>query len=209
MNFQKKEAVIWNHYKDLLENNLFDEYDILGLLIFIRRHLDKVKHKYIADCSDLIAHRERDRGVVMECIRAMMDNNYAVESGKKAVKGYHGITFAEWKNEWLDFAKDFAVTLSDKAICDLVVCVFSLMQGTEYKDGKGHHGRIDLFQDAKNCLDLCTTEGYSNSYYVCFSQSAPVAFLKSFSAGHIHQAVETFRDAGILHLRTSAGEIII
>ena len=31
-----KDNVILNHYKYILENYLFDEYDILGFLIYIR-----------------------------------------------------------------------------------------------------------------------------------------------------------------------------
>ena len=63
-----KEQQIMKHYKMLIETNTFDEYDILGFLIFIRRHLSDDKHPNIKEFAHLIAHRERDRGKVNNCI---------------------------------------------------------------------------------------------------------------------------------------------
>ena len=60
------------HYKNVIENRSFAEYDILGFLIFIRRHLNK-DNVYIREFADLIAHRERDRGIVVDCITASIE----------------------------------------------------------------------------------------------------------------------------------------
>ena len=49
MAFDKKEQKILEHYKMLLENSLFDEYDILAFLIFLRRHLDKNRYQCVAE----------------------------------------------------------------------------------------------------------------------------------------------------------------
>ena len=65
MRFDKKERFMFEHYKKILEERLFDEYDILGFLIFIRRHISDSEYPYIRDFADLIAHRNRKRGKVM------------------------------------------------------------------------------------------------------------------------------------------------
>lgn len=38
-----KEESIFRHYKEIIEKRVFNEYDILGFLIFIRRQLNKEK----------------------------------------------------------------------------------------------------------------------------------------------------------------------
>ena len=43
-----KEKKMLQHYKNIIENRCFDEYDILGFLIFIRWHLGN-NQKYIRD----------------------------------------------------------------------------------------------------------------------------------------------------------------
>ena len=54
----KKANDIFKHYKYVIENRKFDEYDILGFLIFVRNFISKDKYKYIYEFTDLVAHRE-------------------------------------------------------------------------------------------------------------------------------------------------------
>ena len=61
-----KEQIILNHYKTIIEKRAFDEYDILGFLIFIRAWV--TNDGVIREFCDLIAHRERNQGRVMRCI---------------------------------------------------------------------------------------------------------------------------------------------
>lgn len=89
------------HYKNVIENRSFAEYDILGFLIFIRRHLNK-DNVYIREFADLIAHRARDRGIVVDCITASIENNYQTEKGSKKVIGYNGLHYEQWE-KGMDF----------------------------------------------------------------------------------------------------------
>lgn len=69
-----KEQIILNHYKTIIEKRAFDEYDILGFLIFIRAWV--TNDGVIREFCDLIAHRERNQGRVMRCIEGAIKNDY-------------------------------------------------------------------------------------------------------------------------------------
>lgn len=93
-----KEMTMLNHYRSIIENRSFDEYDILGFLIFIRARIRS--YKLVLEFCDLIAHRERNQGYVMHCIRVAIEANYEFAKKSMAVKGYNGIRWEQWKAEW-------------------------------------------------------------------------------------------------------------
>lgn len=183
---------IFNHYKYLIEKNSFDEYDIWGFLILIRNYIDKIQYRGIFEFCNLIAHRNRDRGIVMECIEKAITNNYATLPDSKAVMGYQGIAKERWEKEWSLFATQYDVSISKQAMADLMLCMFSLAQDTEYSSLQGA-GKIVVFQGKNGVLSLVTTEGLLDSQYVCFSQFGPYKFLYEYSAGKITDVVETKR----------------
>ena len=86
MNYDEKERLMITHYFGLLAENNFTEYDILGFLMVLRRELDKEKYKYIHDFSNLIAHRNRNKGVAMDAIKGAIDNNYEFIAGTRKIK---------------------------------------------------------------------------------------------------------------------------
>lgn len=79
-----KEQIILNHYKTIIEKRAFDEYDILGFLIFIRAWV--TNDGVIREFCDLIAHRERNQGRVMRCIEGAIKNDYECIAGSKKLK---------------------------------------------------------------------------------------------------------------------------
>ena len=164
-----KEKVILNHYKEIIEKRNFDEYDILGFLIFIREKLDKGKFSIIPEFADLIAHRHRNKGMVMNNICIAIQNNYQRENNK--VKGYYGIKWETWLAEWKNLFLEFNIKFDKIIITEITLCIYSLAQNTTYNDGNGNIGKIELFIDnTTNSLCLCTTEGLVDSYYICFSK---------------------------------------
>ena len=58
-----KESNMLKHYKQLIENREFDEYDIYAFLILIRDHIPKGKLKIFRDFADAVAHREKKKGI--------------------------------------------------------------------------------------------------------------------------------------------------
>lgn len=211
MNFKqlnKKETVMMEHYRSIIEIQQFDEYDILGFLIFIRPYVSEEQYPYIKDFAHLVAHRGRNKGKVMECINNAISNNYEVEIGSKAVKGYHGMLYEDWINEWFSLGNELNISFSDEIIKEITICIFSLSQGTEYNDKFGHSGKIELIQGNDNSLALATTEGDKDSLFICFSKIAPLAFEEKYMGGLVDEPVETVRVNSALRLRTSRGFII-
>ncbi len=206
--FDRKEMRILNHYRTIIQNAEFDEYDILGFLILIREHIDRRNYPYLQDFSDLMAHRNRDRGEVMSCIRKAIDNSYLTCPGSNSIQGYHGMHYNDWKNEIKKLCKEFGMHYTNSMARDILLCVFSLTQNTKYDDKKGHIGYIELFQEESGKLGLYTTEGFGDSLYICFAKSECFNFTKRYPAGRIDQPVETVRENGILRLRDNSDYII-
>jgi len=203
----KKEKVILEHYKKIIENRKFDEYDILGFLIFVRRHIES-DCNYIQEFADLIAHRERDRGIVTSCISAAIDNQYKTKSDGKQITGYNGIKIETWNKQWEKLGKKLNIDLDEKVIEEITLCIFSLAQFTQYDDKKGHSGKIDIFQNRSGAILLTTSENKSDSSYIGFAKIGHYVFERELSAGRLVKPVETIRDQGELRLRDEDGYII-
>lgn len=205
----EKEKQILKHYRVLIESNEFGEYDILGFLIFIRRHLNYNEYPNIREFSDLIAHRMRDRGRVNECIVAAIEGEYQTEENGKKIAGYNGMDYKLWVNEWKNIGNVINIKFSDDIIEDLTVCVFSLAQFTCYND-KEHRGsgRLELFIGKDGSLALATTEGNPRSLYICYSMFGNFKTCREVSAGHLCKPVEAVRVNGKIRLKDSEGYII-
>ena len=202
-----KEKKMLQHYRDIIENKSFDEYDILGFLIFIRRHIVD-KNSYIQEFADLVAHRERNRGIVIDCIRVAIANNYQTEDNGKKVIGYQGMNYDTWVNQWKEIGVDYNISLNEDIIKEITLCVFSLAQHTKYNDQKGNSGKMSLFQGKDNSLALTTSEDNPRSLFVCFAKFGNFNFVRKLSAGFLRKPVETVRENGILRLLDEDGYIM-
>ena len=203
----EKEKIILRQYKAIIENRQFDEMDILGFLIFIRRHIKK--YHYILEFSDLIAHRERDKGIIMDCISDAIKNNYRLIQGSNKVVGYHGIKYKNLERELYDIGKLFNINLNNLIVREIILCIFSLAQFTRYDDLKGHKGKVVLLQGKDNSLALCTTEGKMDSYYIAFSILPGVEHLFNYSAGLIEYPVKTVRVKEYLYLTDEKQKLLL
>lgn len=197
-----KAVMMLAHYKKILEEKTFDEYDILGFLIFIRSHLPKARYQHIREFADLVAHRHRDRGVVMKSIEAAIQNGYQVEESR--IRGYHGMDYETWRQEWIDLGEEFSIEIDSDIVLEISVCIFSLAQYSEYTSGD-YFGKVEIFiskNSESSELALCTTEGKGDSGYICFAKCGPFSNMnQSFPIGRINNAIETYRENGLLHLR--------
>ena len=206
-NMDIKEQKMLQHYKNIIENRTFDEYDILGFLIFIRRHLENGQ-KYIRDFADLIAHRERKWGLAVNCIKVAIDNQYQTEDDGKKVKDYHGMDYSIWSHEWKELGLKQNIVINDELIQEITLCIFSLAQHTKYDDKSNHAGKMDLFQGQDNSLALTTSENKPGSLFVCFAKTPAFNFVRELSAGYLRKPVETVREKGELRLMDEDGYII-
>lgn len=206
--FDIKEEKMLQHYKWIIENRMFDEYDILGFLIFIRRHLSTKKYEYIRDFSDLIAHRERDKGIVVDCILACIENNYAIDADGKSLKDYHGIDMGKWDTEWRELGNDFCIGMNADIIKEITLCIFSLSQHTQHVCKGGISGTIKLLFTTNDFICLVTAENRGDAQWVCFAKCGSFVFDREYTKGYLKKPVETKRENGILRLFDEDGYII-
>ena len=203
-----KDDVMLQHYIDTINQDCFDEYDILDFLIFIRERINKASYQAIYDFCDLMAHRNRDDGRAMQSIRAAIDNKYATSRKTGHVLGYEGIPSHMWEREWNQLAAEYHFTITPERLNDISLCIISLSQGTKYDDANGHHGEMAIFQNKGGFLSLSTSEGRPDSYHICYFKAGPYKFLVEFEAGYITVPVETIREDGKLRLKTPTEYII-
>lgn len=196
----RKETEILKHYRDIIERKEFDEYDILGFLIFIRRHIEN-EYTYISEFANLIAHRERDKGIVMKCISSAIENQYQTKKDGKTVVGYFGMRYETWVNEWKRFASQYNFSLDKNIIKEITICVFSLTQYTNYDDNAGHTGHVELFMGKDNSLGLITVGNEPGSLYICFAKCDNLKLKKELSAGHFKEPIKTERVDGDLRIK--------
>lgn len=201
----RKARKIFNHYKIIIENNSFDEYDILGFLILMRSYLDKNKYPCIYEICDLIAHRKRNRGMIMSAIENVIKNKYEYKG--KRLKGYQGISQKRWIKEWERFGKNYKMKLTEQTIFEIMLSVFSILQFTEYSSKKGG-GMMKLVQGKDNKIALVTTEGKLHSKQICYSIIHPYRFHYVYPGGIIKEPVETKRVGKELQLFASKTRII-
>ena len=197
-----KNNIILEHYKKLFINYMFDEYDILGFLIFIREQIDKSTCQFIQEFADLIAHRTRNQGIIRENIVRSINNSYKCNSKGKVID-YKGIEWEAWVNEWeklgsqidCDFLKD-----NKKLLKQITVCIISLAQDTKYYDKDVIIGKVEPFVDGSNNLSLVTTEGNPNSLMVCLMKCGPFNNIVDNNNGFFDYPIETKRENGLLCL---------
>ena len=202
MNYKmdKKAKDIFKHYKYVIENRKFDEYEILGFLIFIRNFISKDKYKYIYEFTDLVAHRERNKGIVMESIANAIDNKYLCIEGTKKLKGYESISEEDWKEQWIEFGREYGVNLNEIIIKEIVLCIFSLAQKAEYiKDNK--KGCIDIMTLINSgSISIITSEIKGESPCVCFSKYNGYKVYINFNGAFDKKILYTIRKNGVLQL---------
>lgn len=207
--FNGKEMLILNKYRHIFNEFKFDECDVLGFLIFIRSYIKSKDNsfRYILEFCDLVAHRDRNRGVVMDAIENAIKNNYEINADG-SVKGYYGIHCEQWKEQWSGLLKSLDFINNDKIIREITLCIYSLAQNTMYHSKKlKTEGEIALCQSDKGKLNLITTEG--SHVYICFAQYDGYEFKYKYElCGYINEDVITYREDGILHLRSKNNIII-
>lgn len=182
----KKEMLLLDHYKKRIENNLFDEYDVLGLLIMIRPYIDNYKN--LLEFANIIAHRKRDRGMGMSCISVIQNNGFKLIEGTKKVIGFEGISYEILESELFCFLCEYGIDASKKTLRELIFCIFSLSQFVEYKRGDVS-GVMYLIQGNNDTIGLGATEGNRDSCFVCFSYMTGVKHIRLFEGGLIKKTV--------------------
>lgn len=177
-------------------NREFDEDDIYEFYIFIRNYTKctKAKYKWIQEWGNLIAHREREQGAVLENMKNALSNGYAVIEGTNQIKGYHGMEEGELEKEFLDLFKGEGYTVSAQALKEIKICTFSIVNFSRYKicDKPDRIGKVRLVQ-TQNGLALCSYAGEKDDLYIGLSLLKGNYIKKDFPGGFIDKPVEVRR----------------
>lgn len=201
-----KEFSMFNHYKYLIENRLFDEYDVYAFLILIRSHIPKGNFQLFHEYCDIVAHREKEKGIIFNNLKIAKENNYEVINGK--VKGYHGYSKESWNNQLRKLLKHFNIKTNNIILKELTICIFCLFQEMKFIDENGILGKLELFFNPDhNQISICTTEGKSNSFLVCLAKIDDIKIEQKFLEIFDGRPAETYRENGILKVRNQNGFI--
>lgn len=206
----EKELNNLQHYKKLIENRKFDEYDIIGFLILIRDYINRNKNPMIYDIANGIAHRKRNKGKIYDSIYYAVLNYYSINK-EGHVEGYHGILEDEWKIECLNLSQQFHIKITPIISIELAICMFSIIHRSEYEtDSKSINkkisikGSIEMLVNKYN-LSILTSDDI-NKITVCFMKIDSVEILKKDF--FIMNVVETYRKKGFLYLRSDNEDIL-
>lgn len=206
----EKEVKSLKHYKYIIENRKFDEYDIMGFLMLIREHLNKKKNPIIYDIADGTAHRNRNKGELYDSMYNAALNNYLVNDDNH-VEGYNGILENKWKQECLNLTKQFNIKITPIISIELAVCMFSIIHRSKFETNRKSFNKdinikcsIEMVTD-EDSLAILTSDDIKN-ITVCFMKIENIEIIKKNE--FIWNPVETYRKNGFLFLRSDDADIL-
>ena len=129
----KKEQSIFDRLYEKLKKRDFDESDVYTLYILLREYAEK--DRMIREIGDLIAHRERDRGIVSDTFSEIYHNNTRYE-GKELIslKKNRNLSTVEFRIEFNSLLIELNKQPLDETTLDEVqLFSLSLMQFSTYK----------------------------------------------------------------------------
>lgn len=208
MQLNQKETLMLRHYSKLLDEFLFDEYDILGFLMLIRERIRKEKtYPCILEFSDLIAHYERDRGLVFDAIKTAIDNGYKTTDGKRIID-YKGIDETTWISEWDGLLTELNISVNKRLLDEITICICSLANGSSYYNKKSRHAGIMYLGFSENKIALITTEGERKSLHITFFVYSGISLNVDRKYDFGKWIGETVRENGSLRMRDNSGDYI-
>ena len=137
-----------------------------GFLILIRKNIknNRYLYKYIIEFCDLVAHRERNRGIIMDNITQMIEKRYYINK-EGVISGFCSIDKEEWIKEWKILSRNLKLKLTERNIDEITMCIFSLASNSIYNNEK-HRGVVKILLCKNNQLCLACTVGRKDSKYV-------------------------------------------
>ena len=201
-----KESNMLKHYKQLIENREFDEYDIYAFLILIRDHIPKGKLKIFRDFADAVAHREKNKGIMVDNIKNCIINNYQKSNGAK-VKDYTSFSIKSWNNQLKQLMNIFDIKTNKIIIKELTVCIFSIFQNLILKDKNDNIlGEIVMLANHTcNEIYLCTSEIDNDFSKVCFIKQNNIIISQELLEIMKYSPAEAIREDRILKLKNRKG----
>lgn len=216
LDFDIKEKQLLDFYCDKIKQRIFDEHDIYVFYILIRGHLENSekydlkntsnfrKYKWISELGDLIAHRKRNSGVVLQNIVKALQNGYQTITGSKQLIDYKGISDGELQNEFSSLFSELNIQVTPQILDEIVLCTFSILQNSRYIDTKTKiTGEVKLIQ-YKDGLGLITVGNPQNGNqpWICLAKLKGQFMTHDFPCWYnIKKPIEVIRHNGELAIK--------
>lgn len=206
----EKELINLEHYRQLIENRKFDEYDIIGFLILVRQYLSLEKNPIFFEVANGIAHRERNQGKIYDSIYFSISNNYLIDNNGH-VQGYNGVQDEKWKKECKSISEQFDIKITPIISIELAICIFSILHRSNYiTDDRSNNklikikGSIEIITKDDN-VSLVTSDD-KNKRCICFMKIKNIDIIKKNY--FVLTPVETYRKNKFLFLKEKDKDIL-
>ena len=162
-----KEKQLLDYYYYKLQAESFDEKDIFAYFILIRRFLKG--DSWLLEISHLIAHRQREKGKIFEDLKVV---SRISPSHSGAVPNVVAMDVSEFTQEFHSFLCEMGYApLADKIISDILLCVYSILQFSNYVRRGACVGQVRIFICASEILLVSdTAKNPTDTYHVCLSK---------------------------------------
>lgn len=147
----KEMQLRYNLYQKIL-NNKFDESDIYAFLILMRNEFEK--DSWLFELSNLIAHRERDRGFVFNNLKSANESYFYLplsewddhqRQSRKVLFDFQSINNEDFLKSFNKAIRKFDYSeISEHQIYDILLCIFSLMQFSKYESDYNYYGTLQI-----------------------------------------------------------------
>ncbi len=155
----------------------------------------------------MIAHYERDRGLVFDAIKTAIDNGYKTTDGKRIID-YKGIDETTWISEWDGLLTELNISVNKRLLDEITICICSLANGSSYYNEKSRHSGIMYLGFSENKIALVTTEGERNSLHITFFVYSGISLNVDRKYDFGKWIGETVRENGSLRMRDKSGDYI-
>lgn len=190
---------ILKHYKYLFESRSFDEFDVMGFLIFVRNDDLQSKYPILYDFANIVAHRERTTGIAYNNMAKAIENAFELNS-KGKVKGFCGPSYNSVINEIKGLMQKYDINIDKTTVIEIIFCLISIGQDVECKNNDQYLCTLKVFHDSEMRLSLVAVGIKASVCY--FKCEKKYALQEHYSAGYINQAFQFVRIDGILQMRS-------
>ncbi len=186
---------ILKHYVKRFNTMLFDEYDVMGFLILIRNQELKEYSPVLYDFSNIVAHRDRTKGIVFNAMNSAFKYGYKLNL-KGKVTGFTSPSIQSVISEIKQIADQYMITATKDFIMEFILCLMSIGQHVVCEENQRFLCKLELMQGADNTLALIAMGSEASVCYLHYNYK--VDFKQTYSAGWIRDAIEMIRVNGKL-----------
>ena len=191
---EKRDGILY-HYIRRFQGMTFDEYDVMGFLIAIRDANLRNNQPELYDFSNIIAHRDRDRGIAVDSMSEAIKNDFC-QNANGEVLGFNGPKYNKLRNQIEQIGIQYQFITSEVFINDFILCLMSIAQHVVCEQGGNEVCKLELFQKKDHTMALVAIGEKASVCYLCNQRACD--FEHKYPGGYIQDAIEMIRIEGNL-----------